>query len=80
MFGAVIVISFALQAIFVEVGGKFFKTTGLTPAHWGITIGLGALQLVMGVLLRLIPVPTRESDFASTVRLSRRARARQAAP
>jgi hypothetical protein len=65
MFLAVIAISMGLQALFVEVGGEFFKTTGLTGAHWGITVGLGALTLVVGVLLRFVPVPARETDFAS---------------
>ncbi len=66
MFGAVIVISMGLQALFVEVGGSFFKTTGLTGAHWGITVGIASLQLVFGALLRFLPVPTRASDWAST--------------
>jgi magnesium-transporting ATPase (P-type) len=65
MFIAIILISMGLQAIFVEVGGEFFKTTSLTGVHWGYTVGLAALQLVIGVLLRFVPVPTRASDFAS---------------
>ncbi len=65
MFLAVIAISMGLQALFVEVGGDFFKTTGLTGTHWGYTIGLGALTLVVGVLLRFVPVPSRVSDYSS---------------
>jgi len=65
MFGAVIAVSVGLQALFVEFGGAFFKTTGLTAAHWGITVGLASTQLVVGALLRLVPVPTRAKDFAS---------------
>lgn len=65
MFAAVIAISIGLQVLFVEVGGEFFKTTSLTGLHWGYTIGLAALQFIMGVLLRFVPVPTLEKDFAS---------------
>lgn len=65
MFLSIIFISLGLQAFFVEIGGPFFKTTGLIGLHWGYCFGLAALTLPVGALQRLIPVPTRASDYAS---------------
>ena len=65
MFLSIIFISLGLQAFFVEIGGPFFKTTGLIGLHWGYCFGLAALSLPVGALQRLIPVPTRKSDYAS---------------
>ena len=67
-FMAVIVASAGLQAIFVELGGVLFKTVGLTPLHWGYTIGLAALTLPMGVIARAIPSYDRPTDQASYYR------------
>ena len=66
IFLVIIAISIALQAIFVEAGGEFFKTTGLTGLHWGYTVGLAALQFPLVFLIRFIPVPERELDYATT--------------
>ena len=67
-FLAVIAVSAGLQAIFVELGGVLFKTTGLTPQHWGYTIGLAALTLPAGVIARIIPSFDRPTDQASYYR------------
>ena len=64
LFIGVIVLTLALQVFIVEVGGDFTRTTGLSVEHWFETIGLGALSLIVGVLMRFIPVPERPSDFA----------------
>jgi len=45
-----------LQALAVEVTGEFMSTIGLTGRQWGICIGFGALELVVGILQRFIPV------------------------
>lgn len=66
MFIAVALVQSSLQAVFVEFGGSFFKTSGLTPIHWGVSIGLAALTIPVGALSRCLPVPTRDSDWAST--------------
>jgi hypothetical protein len=55
------------QALLVEVGGEFVKATGLTAAHWGISIGLALISFPVGVLARLLPVPDRTSDLAGYV-------------
>jgi len=64
MFMGIIFLSAGLQALLVEFGGSFVKTTGLSATHWGYSIGLGALVLPLGILMRFIPVPSRPMDFA----------------
>lgn len=54
-----------LQAILVQFGGPFTKTTGLSPAHWGISIGLAAFTFPLGVAMRFIPVPPKLPDYAA---------------
>ena len=56
---------FRPQALLVEVGGPFMKTTGLTVAHWFVTLGLAALTFPLGWIMRQIPVPSKPSDFAT---------------
>lgn len=66
IFIVIIAISGLFQAMMVEVGGQFVKTTGLTGMHWFYTVFLGGLAVPMGIVMRFIPVPKRESDFADT--------------
>ena len=65
MFLSILCVEAALQALLVEVGGPFLKTTGLTPAHWGATLGLAAITFPLGIIMRFIPVPNKLSDYAS---------------
>lgn len=66
IFLVIIIVSGLFQALMVELGQEFVKTTGLTGMHWLYTVLLGALALPVGVLMRFIPVPGRDSDFAHT--------------
>jgi Ca2+ transporting ATPase len=56
IFHAVLVISIGLQILMVEVFGPFVETSPLPWDEWLICIAFGALTLVWGVILRLIPV------------------------
>jgi len=56
IYHTILIITIGFQILMVQVFGPFAETTGLTGAEWGICIGFGALSLVLGVLLRLIPV------------------------
>jgi magnesium-transporting ATPase (P-type) len=56
IFLAVTAFSIIAQICLVEVGGTFVSTTHLTWSQWLITVGLGALSLPVGVLLRFVPV------------------------
>ena len=64
VFIGVIVSTVLLQVFIVEVGGSFTSTTGLTIAHWGMSILLAAFTLPLGILMRLIPVPEQAKEFA----------------
>ncbi|KAI9497916.1 PMCA-type calcium-translocating P-type ATPase [Zychaea mexicana] len=43
------------QVIIVTFGGLAFSTVSLTAEQWLITVGIGALSLPVGVIIRLIP-------------------------
>jgi len=57
LFISIFFITAVVQAIIVEFGGEFSKTTHLNGATWGVCIALGFLSIPVGVLLRFIPVP-----------------------
>ena len=59
IFIGVKVISIGLQVLIVEVGGTAFRVTGLTWDQWLFCIGVGAMELPVGFILRCIPVPER---------------------
>lgn len=43
------------QVLIIFVGGEAFKITRLDGKEWGLSIGLGAISLPWGALIRLIP-------------------------
>lgn len=43
------------QVMIIFVGGRAFNVTRLTGAQWGLSLGLGAISLPIGVFMRLIP-------------------------
>lgn len=43
------------QVMIMFVGGKAFSVTRLTGEQWGISLGLGAVSIPIGVVIRLIP-------------------------
>lgn len=63
MFLLVSIITIGMQIFIVEVCGAFMQTSGLTANQWLITIGLGAITLPVGVLMRLVKVPENPKDF-----------------
>jgi hypothetical protein len=50
--------------IFVQIGGRFTSTTGLTLTHWGWSFLLAAGTIPVGVLMRFIPVEENPASFA----------------
>jgi len=56
VFWMILIISVGLQILMVEVFGPFVETEPLPWQEWLICIAFGAASLVMGVILRLIPV------------------------
>ena len=63
VFLGVTAFSVGAQIILIELGGDFLKTVGLTWAQWLITVALGAIGLVVGFLMRFIPIKENPSDF-----------------
>ncbi|KAL1306966.1 hypothetical protein AAFC00_005601 [Neodothiora populina] len=43
------------QVMIIFVGGRAFNVTRLTGAQWGLSVGLGAISIPVGVIIRLIP-------------------------
>lgn len=43
------------QVLIIFVGGQAFKITPLNGKEWGLSVGLGAISLPWGALIRLTP-------------------------
>ncbi|KAL3691034.1 hypothetical protein R1sor_004685 [Riccia sorocarpa] len=58
-----LVISFtvAFQIVLVTFLGKFAHTVPLTLQQWGISVGIGAVSLIIAVVTKFVPVPSRQS-------------------
>jgi Ca2+-transporting ATPase len=63
MFGAILAITIFLQALIVELAGSFALTTGLTVGQWFSCLGIAAVTLPLGVLIRLIPIPKSKQEL-----------------
>jgi Ca2+-transporting ATPase len=68
MFLLVILFTVIAQWFIVEFGGDFTQTYALTWEEWKITVGLGAISLPVGFLMRLIPVSEDPETFAGIER------------
>eukprot|EP00455_Lapot_gusevi_P037054 TRINITY_DN4130_c0_g1_i9.p1 TRINITY_DN4130_c0_g1~~TRINITY_DN4130_c0_g1_i9.p1 ORF type:complete len:506 (+),score=209.48 TRINITY_DN4130_c0_g1_i9:176-1519(+) len=62
-FVAIIVFTAALQAILVELCKSFVQTTNLTWSEWLACVGLGALALPWGFVVRLVPVDLTDGQI-----------------
>ena len=63
IFFIVTIVTIGCQIFLIEVGGEFVKTSPLTMSQWLVTIGLGAIGLPVGVLMRFIPVKDDPKSF-----------------
>lgn len=52
-----------IQIFLVNVGGEFMKTSPLNLYQWLITIGLGLSGILVGILMRFIPVEEDPDSF-----------------
>lgn len=62
IFTGVIVGTIVVQVILVEFGGNFTSTAPLPWDKWLTCIGLGALSIPIGLLIRFIPVPEEKHE------------------
>ncbi len=63
VFLSVSAFSVGMQIVLVEKGAEFVKTSPLSLNQWLISIGLGAGTLVIGALMRLIPIEEDPESF-----------------
>lgn len=65
-----LIISFTavFQWIMVSFLGKLANTVPLTGYQWGITVGIGAVSMIVAVIVKVIPVPAEKitSGFPQT--------------
>jgi calcium-translocating P-type ATPase len=64
MFLMVIAFTVLAQWSIVEFGGDFTQTMPLTLNEWRSTVGLGAMSLPIGFIMRLVPVDEDPNSFA----------------
>lgn len=55
LFMAIMLIMIGGQTLIVFVGGAAFKVSPLNGVQWAISIGIGALSIPIGFMIRLIP-------------------------
>lgn len=65
LFSLIIIITVALQIVFVQYAGKYLKTVPLTAKEHLICIGLGSLSLVVCFLSKII-IPPQVTCMDST--------------
>jgi len=63
IFFLVSIFTIGCQIFLIEVGGEFVKTSHLNLNQWLITIGLGAIGLPVGFLMRFIPIKDDPNSF-----------------
>lgn len=63
VFLGVFLATIGTQIFLIEIGGDFVKTTSLTINQWLITIALGAVSLIVGLLAKLVPVTEDPDTF-----------------
>jgi len=63
IFLCVSLFTIGMQILIIQFGADFVKTSPLTIYQWLITVGLGALSLPLGFLMRFIPVEEDPNSF-----------------
>ncbi|KAJ7534349.1 hypothetical protein O6H91_13G092300 [Diphasiastrum complanatum] len=59
LFCGVLIVTTVLQVLIVEFLKNFFKTTKLPWQYWLVCLGIGFVCLIVGLLVKLIPVPQK---------------------
>jgi Ca2+-transporting ATPase len=59
VFLSVLFFTVVFQVVIVEFLGRFASTVPLNAKQWAISVLLGFLSLFVGVLIKLIPVPSK---------------------
>jgi magnesium-transporting ATPase (P-type) len=56
-------VTVCLQIMLVEVGGEFIQVSPLSGKQWLVTVALGSIALVVGIIMRFIPVTDDPATF-----------------
>ena len=59
VFLSVLLFTVVFQVVIVEFLGVFANTVPLNATQWAISVLLGCLSLLVGILIKLIPVPSK---------------------
>lgn len=70
-FVIITLIEIVVQIVIVFIGGAAFQVTRIGAREWGISLGLGAVSLPLGALIRLLPNEPFERLFISSRLLPR---------
>uniref|UniRef100_A0A0D9XNX4 Calcium-transporting ATPase n=1 Tax=Leersia perrieri TaxID=77586 RepID=A0A0D9XNX4_9ORYZ len=62
LFIAIIAVTVAFQVVIIEFLGTFASTVPLNWQHWLVSVGLGSISLIVGVILKCIPVGSGENS------------------
>lgn len=65
MFSAIIIVTIVLQVLFVEFGGSATVTSSLSIGKWFGCIGIAAISLPLGAVVRMIPMPKAKHQLES---------------
>jgi magnesium-transporting ATPase (P-type) len=63
VFIAVSVVTLGFQILLIELSGEFLKVSPLNTSHWLITAGIGVGSLVVGIIMRWLPVSEDPESF-----------------
>jgi len=55
MFIAILIVTFAVQMLIVQYGGRYMRAVPLTWEQNGYCALIGAISLIVGLLLKLVP-------------------------
>uniref|UniRef100_A0A0D9XWQ9 Calcium-transporting ATPase n=1 Tax=Leersia perrieri TaxID=77586 RepID=A0A0D9XWQ9_9ORYZ len=62
LFIAIIALTVAFQVVIIVFLGTFASTVPLNWHHWLVSVGLGSISLIVGVILKCIPVGSGENS------------------
>ena len=63
LFFVILVISLVVQVLLVDFGGKVIQTVPLSPAANVVCVGLGLSELLVGVLIKCLPLSWFEPNL-----------------
>ncbi|MCO5583601.1 hypothetical protein L7F22_037514 [Adiantum nelumboides] len=59
LFLLVLIFTVSFQVVIVEYLGTFASTVPLSLKHWAISVGLGFCSLIVAMVVKLLPVPSK---------------------